>query len=349
MIFGQTGWLMVLAQVLAFIGVPLLILFLIWASRRKRTLLEQFVGPVMLPRLARNVSYRKRRIKALLLVLTVALTAVTLARPQWGMREDWVRTRGLDVAIAIDTSKSMDAEDIRPSRLLRGKAAISDLLSKFVGDRIGLIAFAGSAYVQCPLTVDYGAVRMFLDVLDTSLIGDHGTDIERPIRSAMELFDETERRYKVLILMTDGESHDGDVLAAAEEAAKEGIVIYTVGFGNTLGGPVPERDEAGNVTGYKKDAQGQVITSKLDEDTLRRIALATGGKYFAATTEADELDLIFDEISNMERRALEARFFSQREDRYQLFLLLAVLLLTLETVLTDRLKTRRMKEGQGVG
>jgi Ca-activated chloride channel family protein len=329
---------MTLVEVLAWIGLPLLVLFFVWAARRRRVLLERFAGPEMAPRLTRSVSYRKRRWKRVLLLTAVALCLLALARPQWGMREQWMQLRGLDVLVAIDTSRSMDAEDIQPSRLIRAKEAIRTLLGKLRGDRVGLIAFAGSAYVQCPPTIDYSAVQMFLDAIDTELIGDPGTDLEKPIRLAMESFDRQELRYKVLILMTDGEGHTGDPLAAAKEAAEQGIVIYTVGFGSPSGGPVPERDETGKVVGYKKDRRGKLVTSKLDEETLRKIALATGGKYFPATTEEDELDLIQEEISGMERRRIESRLFSQREDYYQPFLLAAVLLLALEFLLTDRRK-----------
>jgi Ca-activated chloride channel family protein len=242
----------------------------------------------------------------------------------------------VNIIIAMDVSSSMMAEDIKPNRLEKAKQEVNGLLSRMQGDRVGLVAFAGVAFVQCPLTLDYSAAKMFLDIIDVSLIPQPGTVIGDAIRTSIKAFNQKERKYKVLILLTDGEDHDSDPLSAAEEASKEGIRIYTIGIGSAQGEPIPIRDNRGQVTGFKKDQEGSVVVSKLDEVTLQKIALTTGGKYYHATSGEMELDKIYDEISKMEKKELEGKLMTQYEDRYQYFLFISLIFLTIEFLVSER-------------
>jgi len=260
----------------------------------------------------------------------------SLARPQLGTRLTLMKREGVDIVIAMDCSLSMLAEDFRPSRLEKAKQEVNGLISRLRGDRVGLVAFAGAAFIQCPLTLDYSAAQMFLDIIDHRLIPQPGTAVGEAIRTSIKAFNQKERKYKVLILLTDGEDHDSDPLEAAEEAAAEGIRIYAIGIGSVQGEPIPMRNKRGKITGYKKDEEDNVVVSKLDETTLQKIALITGGKYYHATSGEMELDKIYDDISKMEKKELEGKLMTQYEDRYQIFLFLSILLLTVEFLISER-------------
>jgi Ca-activated chloride channel family protein len=321
--------------------VPILIIFLAVAYRRKRRALNSFVHQDLADRLTVSVSRRRQNVKAALLVLAILLTVLALARPQYGKKLQMMRRKGMDIVIAMDTSESMLAEDIKPNRLQRAKYEVSTLIDRLQGDRVALVAFAGEGFVQCPLTQDYGAAKMFLDIIDTQIIPDPGTAIGKAIETAMGVFEQKERKYKVMILITDGEDHRSEPMAAAKRAAQEGIRIYTIGVGSPGGVPIPIRGREGSLLEYKKDRQGETVMSKLDEITLQNIALETDGKYFRATMGEMELDRILEDLSKLERRELKTRELSLREDRYQFFVLAAVLLLTSEAMLGDRKRRRR--------
>jgi Ca-activated chloride channel family protein len=275
-------------------------------------------------------------IKAALVVLAALFLVLALARPQWGTKLETVRRRGVDVIVAVDTSLSMLAEDVKPNRLAQARAAISSLIQMLQGDRIGLVAFAGTAYVACPLTLDYNAAEMFVDVLDPDLIPVRGTAIAEAIRTSTHAFQSDERRYKVLIVITDGEDHEGDVEAAAREAASEGVVIYAVGVGGTAGEPIPLRNARGEIAGYKEDRERKKVTSRLGEAALESIAAATRGKYFRSSAEGPELRRIYEEISGMDQKSLSARLQTTYEERYLFPLGVAIALLALEALLGDR-------------
>jgi Ca-activated chloride channel family protein len=230
----------------------------------------------------------------------------------------------------------MLAEDVKPNRLAQARSAVLSLLDLLQGDRIGLVAFAGTAYVACPLTLDYGAAAMFVDVLDTDLLPVPGTAIAAAIRSATDAFGESEQRHKVLILITDGEDHEGDVKAAVAAAADKGIIIYALGVGNPAGTPIPLRNERGEVTGYKEDRDRRKVTSRLDEAALEDMAAATHGKYYRSTPEGIELKKVWEEIAGMDRKEISARMETTFEERYTIPLAAAFFLLAIETALGDR-------------
>ncbi|HKQ98954.1 MAG TPA: VWA domain-containing protein, partial [Candidatus Polarisedimenticolia bacterium] len=301
-------WALLLAPVLA-----LLLALLAW---RRRRALDRFGDVALVKRLAGSLSVERRVIKAVLLVVASVFLVLALARPQWGARMETVTRRGIDLVIAVDTSNSMLAEDVAPNRLAQARAAVLTLLDMLEGDRVGIVAFAGTAYLACPLTLDYGAAGMFVDVLDTDLLPVQGTAIAEAIKVATKAFPEGERRYKVIILITDGEDHEGDVEGAANAAADQGIVIHTVGIGSTTGTPIPLRNVRGDVTGYKEDQERRKVTSRLNESALESIAVATRGKYHRASAEGIELKRIYEEIAAMDRRTLSSRMMSAFEERY---------------------------------
>jgi Ca-activated chloride channel family protein len=315
---------------------PLLALFFVWSFRRRRRRLEMLISPSLAPRLTGEFSRGKAILRALLLLCCFAFFILALARPQWGMRMETVRRRGVDILVALDTSYSMNAEDVAPARLAKAKAEVRSLLARLRGDRIGLISFAGSAVVQCPLTLDYGAINLFLDVASTESIPDPGTSLAAAITAANAAFIAKERKYKVLVILTDGEDLEGQVDSAVEKAKKAGVIIYAIGIGSPDGRPIPVRDDQGNIVEYRKDPNGQVVISRLDEKALAQIASQTGGRYFRATTAEGELDDLYGEVSQMDKKELESKMYQNFEDRFQYPLTVAVFLLAVEALLSDK-------------
>jgi Ca-activated chloride channel family protein len=231
----------------------------------------------------------------------------------------------------------MLAQDVRPNRLQRSKLAVNDLVKNIQGDRLGLIAFAGSAFLQCPLTVDYNGFLLSLNAVDTQTIPRGGTAIASAIREAVRSYQGGQKKYKVLIIITDGEDHEGDALAAALEAKKEGIVIFCIGIGTREGELLPARDETTGSQEFLKDRQGNVIKSRLDETVLQKIALQTGGVYVRSTNTEFGLDLLYRErLSKMEKRELLGKMNKHYDERFQVFLGLAIILLLAEMFISDR-------------
>ncbi|NOZ60816.1 MAG: VWA domain-containing protein [Calditrichaeota bacterium] len=326
--------------------IPILIVFYVFVFRWKKKAMERFGNLELIKKLTESFSKNRQILKAALIILTIFFLIFSLARPQLGSKLEQAKRKGVDIFVAIDVSLSMKAEDIKPNRLEKAKHAVSRFIDLLEGDRIGLIAFAGEAFVQCPLTLDYGAAKNFLDIIDTDLIPTPGTAIGSAILQAVKTFEGRERKHKVLVLITDGEDHEGDPLKAAEVAEKDGVVIYTVGIGSVNGVPIPLHNESGRIVGFKKDREGQVVTSKLDEVTLQKIALQTGGKYYRATGSESELDKIYGEIAKMEKKELASVKFSQYEDRYQYFLILAIILLVAELLIPERKKVKSEWKGR---
>jgi Ca-activated chloride channel family protein len=271
------------------------------------------------------------------MLLAGTFLVLALARPQWGAKVEEVRRKGVDVIIAMDVSASMLAEDVKPSRLARAREEVDTLIDSLEGDRVGLVAFAGEATVACPLTLDYSAAKVFLDVLDPALVPVPGTAIASAIRKSTEAFGSKDKRYKVLVLITDGEDHEKDAVDAAKEAAAAGVVLYTLGVGSGSGSPIPVRGEDGSVGGYKKDREGKIVTSRLNPVKLAEIAEAAGGRYLPLTPEGREIREIQDRIALMEHRQVGSRFITTYEERYQIPLAVALGALILEAGIGGRL------------
>jgi len=328
-------------------ALPLLLVFFYLVHRWRRTALARFGNLLLLEQLMPAYSRKRRVWKQVLLLLALGFMILALARPQVGTALEEVKREGVDIMVAIDVSESMYAEDVPPNRLAKARHEVASFIDKLQGDRIGLIAFAGEAFVQCPLTLDYGAAKIFLDVLEPGLIPTPGTALGKAIQLALQSFENTERQYKVLILITDGESHDEDTMAMAEEAERQGVVIYTVGIGSAKGVPIPVVDAQGNRTGeFKRSRGGEVVVTKLDELTLEKIALQTGGKYHRASSGEAELDRIYEEIARMEKKELASLKFSHYEERFQYVLILGLALLLAELLISERRKVKTEWRGR---
>ncbi|MFA6357950.1 MAG: VWA domain-containing protein [Candidatus Omnitrophota bacterium] len=328
--------------ILGFFVIFILVLFYFWAARARKAALEKFAQKELLGDLLVAIDYRKRFLKIFLIILAIAFCLFALMRPQWGFHWEEVKRSGVDILIALDTSKSMLAEDVKPDRFQRSKLAIKDLVHNLKGDRIGLIAFSGSAFLQCPLTVDYGGFLLALDNIGIDTIPKGGTSITSAIKEALRSYEGGQKKYKVLIIITDGEDHEGNPVQEALEARKEGISIFCVGIGTREGDLIPVEDESGQKV-FLKDRQGNVIKSRLDESSLQKIALTTGGVYVRATNTEFGLDLIYREkVSKMEKRELQSKMNKHYEERFQIFLWLALLLLMLEPFIGDKKNIRKI-------
>jgi Ca-activated chloride channel family protein len=321
---------------LVWAGPAFLILVLLYAVRKHRKMLGHLADSSLASRLV-NDNRSLFRVRNILLLWVVAAISVSIARPQVGSGTAVARRRGIDLIIGIDTSLSMTARDVNPSRLEVAKRAAGNLIDDLAGDRVGLVIFAGTAFVQCPLTLDYGAALMFLDSIDAGSIPVPGTSVGEAIMKAVEMAPEDEKSNRVLVLFTDGEDHGGDPIEAAREARDSGFVIYTIGLGSEAGEPIPMEEGEG----YKRDKEGEVVMTRLQAESLRRISIATGGKFYRASQTGEELDRIILEISDMEKRELESRIYTDYREWFQLPLLVGLLLLLIETAIPEVVGSRR--------
>ena len=324
----------------AWLLVPALAGLAWWAHARTRRALALIGDRHLLDRLTATVDRRGRTAKHAALVAAVVLLVTALARPQFGSRVETVRREGQDIVVALDLSASMTAEDMAPNRLDRAKFAIADLIGRLEGDRVGLVAFAGEAFVQSPLTSDYGAATLFLNAMDPDMISVQGTNLGQAVAVALDAFADTDRRHRVLVLITDGEDHEGEVEDALDRAVEAGVRIYTVGIGSTEGVPIPELDAAGRPQGFKRDGDGTVVTTQLDEATLRTMAERTGGLYYRASPAGAELEALAAEVTGGEGQEFEAEQVTVFDEQYQLFLGLALALLVAEVLMPDRRRAR---------
>src|SRR5437588_8364545 len=310
MSFGAPQWFWALAVL------PLLVGLYIRAERRSALQLREFVSPRLLPQLAGNVDRARRAIRFGLVLLSLALAITALAKPRWGYIYEDVKRRGLDLLFAIDTSRSMLSNDVAPNRLERVKLAAQDLITELQGDRAGLIAFAGRAFLQAPLTIDYDAAVESINDLDTKTIPEGGTNISEAIALATQTFGKSAMGNRALIIFTDGEELSGDAVKEAKKAAEAGVKIFTIGVGTAQGSliPIEGRGEAG----FVKDAKGQVVKSKLDENRLREIARTTGGMYMHLESGPQTMRQLYEEgLSKLKTAEIDARLSSRPIERYE--------------------------------
>ncbi|MGR3219105.1 MAG: VWA domain-containing protein [Candidatus Anammoxibacter sp.] len=318
--------------------IPLLVIWFVVAAKRRKGALEKFAQEGTLSRIVRSTSKRKRLTKIVLIIAGCIFLIFALIEPKWGYHIENVTRRGIDIVIAIDTSRSMLADDIKPNRLAAAKRKVEDLLKIIDGDRIGLVAFAGTAFTYCPLTTDYGAFRLFLHDLDTSVIPLGGTDLAIAIKKSIQSFNNKVKNHKTIILITDGEDHSEGSIEAAKEAKENGIIIYTIGMGKKEGAYIRIKDENG-IERLLKDKNGQVIKSRLNEIILNKIALETGGAYAPAYGTEWGLERIYtEEIARIEEKELGSERIKRFENRYQIPLLVALVLITLESLIGTRRK-----------
>lgn len=313
-------------------ALPAMIVLYMWAAYDRRRRLARFGCPQTVRRLIPDASPRRRRLKFILLCTAFAFAVLAAARPQLGSRLREEHAEGIEMMIAVDISNSMLAEDFQPNRLERTKYAIGKLFEGLKQDRVGLVVFAGEAKVQLPITSDLRMARAFARKIDPALVSVQGTDITEALSTAMLSFSGNEgaKRSRALILITDGENHEGDVTAAARRAAEQGIRIFTIGIGTPEGAPIKIGGE------YIRDEKGDMVVSKLDEALLQQLADLTGGAYVRATLQDIGLEGIVDEINRMEKAELGTIRFEEYDERYRPFLAIALALLILEFALLDR-------------
>jgi len=321
-----------------FPALALIAVLLFLADRKRQRSLETFAARDLLPALLFARDDKKKRLRVAILFLAFAFCILALMRPQGSALEEVQKSRGLDIMVAIDTSKSMLAEDVKPNRLERSKAMARKLVSRLQGDRVGLIAFSGTAFLVCPLTVDYNAFLLSLDSLDANAVSRGGTSLSSAIREAGKGFKGARSKAGILLMMTDGEDHEGNPVQAAAEAINEGITIFTLGAG-TEGGDLIAATDARGERSFVKDRQGNVVKSRLNETVLKQIASAAGGRYARLTSLDDgPADLYGQWFSALERRETTGRAGTRYREWFQLPLIFAFLLLIGETVLVERRK-----------
>jgi len=326
--FGAPIWLWALAIL------PLLVLLYARAERRGATKLSEFVSPRLLPQLAGNVDRMRRAIGFAFVLLALALAIIALAKPRWGYTYEDVKRRGLDLLLAVDTSRSMLSNDVAPNRLERVKLAAQDLITELQGDRVGLIAFAGRAFLQAPLTIDYDAAVESINDLDTKTIPEGGTNISEAIALATQTFGKSAMGNRAFIIFTDGEELSGDAVNEAKKAADAGVRIFTVGVGTAQGSLIPVEGKEG---GFVKDAKGQVVKSKLDENRLREIAQATGGIYLLLENGPQTMRRLYTEgLSKLKAAEIDARLSSRPIERYEWPLAGAIVALVASLFMNDR-------------
>ena len=318
---------------------PLIVLVLIISSRRRKMAMARFAGADLWPRLTGEARGRRRFLKQALLLASVGFIVFALAGPRWGSHYQEVFQKGVDIMLVVDVSQSMLVEDVAPNRLERARREILDLLRVVRGDRVGLVAFSGAAFVECPLTLDYKAVEMFLNALRPDLIPVPGTDLGAAIEAAVSSFHAELETDRVVVLITDGEDNEGRGLEAARAAAEQGVKIFVFGIGETSGGPIPA---PGGKGGFRKDEKGEVVLSKLEERGLKQIASTTGGNYVPAVTGDLDLDVLYFEgiRSKTELQELKSGKIRVYEERFYIFTLGAFFLLLLEGLVVDRKGTR---------
>ncbi len=318
-------------------GIPLAIGVVIigYRIRKKRLarLVQSDLWNITLP----SLSYTRRFWKRIFFIIAFSLIIIAFLRPQYGLRLETKSRKGQDIFIALDTSMSMNATDARPSRFKRAKQEIKGLIESLKGDRVGLIAFSGNAFIQCPLTADYSALHMFLDDITIGSVPTPGTDIATAIKTARLAFNrQSQSKEKILIIISDGESFENDPIASAKVAHEEGITIFTIGIGTPGGEPIPLFNATGNPIGLKKDQQGNVVVSQLNEALMKEIAQLANGHYFLSTTGSLAINPLYRLISELEKNNLSVKQRQYRQDRYYWFLIPALLFLILEFIFNER-------------
>ena len=314
---------------------PVIILVFILLLKGKNKAIKRFGNPELLKQLMPEFSNVRPVFKLSFILLTLAFIILAMARPQFGSKLQEVKREGVEIVIALDVSNSMLAEDLQPNRLERAKQAISKLIDKLENDKVGLIVFAGDAYIQLPITTDYAAAKMFLSTLSTDIVPKQGTAIGSAIDLASRCFTPDTKAGKAIIVMTDGENHEDDAIEATKRAVEKGITVHAIGIGMPRGVPIPIRGMYGQVN-YRKDKEGNTVLSKLNENLLQQIAAAGNGTYIRATNSKIGLNEIFDEIGKMNKEEYEAKVYADYDDQFQYFIAIALLFIVLEFFVLER-------------
>lgn len=333
--------------------IPIIILIGFFFDRRSRKAMEKAIGSRLYPFLSSSVSNKKRSFKTILQVLTVFLFVIALARPQFGQSKQEVKSEGVELIFAVDVSESMMAEDVKPSRLAQAKAELSRLVDLMPGNKIGILAFAGSAALLSPLTNDPSAVKMYLDALDTNSVSTQGTSFQEALKIAKDAFDhggvstdDTVKVTRVILIASDGEDHEPGALEEAKKLTDEGIRIFTVAYGTEKGGAIPVRDGMGFLKGYKKDRSGQTVITTVKGDALRALASAGKGSFYFATFGGDQVKHLLEDINHLEKTQFDTTMAVQYEERFQIVLFFGIVMALIEMFIGERRRSFRFWKGR---
>jgi len=324
----------------------LVLTWYIYQGRKLRMNLDNLGSTPVKKFLLNRVKHSRIYLRSRLMILGIIFIVMASVGPQIGMKLTELTRQGVDILILMDTSTSMNAIDVKPSRMEKAKYELGRLLNSLEGDRVGLIAFAGTAHLHCPLTEDYSAAKLFLNMMDTDLISTQGTDLAAPIKLALDHIQEDEQKFKVLLLVSDGEDHQGEAIQLAKQAHEMGIIIYTLGIGTPAGGPIPILDENGSRKEFKKNRYGNVVTSTLNGTILDEISRLTGGTFIRVENQVNAISPLLHQLKQLEKKELKSHVFSQYEDRYQIFLLIGLLFLLTEFIIPTRTKEEMVWEGR---
>ncbi|MEA3477469.1 MAG: VWA domain-containing protein [Bacteroidota bacterium] len=319
----------------ALLLIPVLLIIFLIMMRWRRIALKRFGDMHVISQLIPDRSDLRLVYKFIFFIIAYALVIIGIANPQTGSRLEKVQRKGIDIMIALDVSNSMLAQDIQPDRLSRSKQAISMLIDQLEGDRLGIIIFAGNAYTQLPVTTDYAAAKLFLSSISTTNVPSQGTAIGDAISMAMNSFGE-EQHNKAIVIITDGENHEGNAVEEAKAAAAKDITVYTIGMGLPDGAPIPVYNNYNQQTGFKKDKDGQTIITKLNETMLQQIASAGNGIYVRANNTKAGLSKVLDKINEIEESEIETKMFSDYEDQFQYFIAFGLFFLLIEFLIFER-------------
>ena len=325
----------------AFIIMPVMLMVFLWTFFWKKRIQKSFGSAVVLKRLSPDLSFFKSSLKFITLCLAVGFLMIGLINPKIGTKLETIKREGVDIVFAIDVSKSMLAEDVAPNRLEKSKQLVTQIINNLASDRVGIIAYAGKAFPQLPITTDYASAKMFLQSMNTDMLSSQGTAINEAIELSRNYFDDEEQTNRVLIIISDGEDHNDLSVEVAEAASEEGIKIYTIGVGSEKGGPIPLKRN-GVVMSYKKDQNNETIITKLNEETLRLIANEAKGGYINGSQTADVVEQIRAVLSAMDKKEFEAKEFAEYKDQFQWFLGIGLFFLILDVLLLER-KTAWLK------
>ena len=312
------------------ISLPLLILIRMYGLRKRKKQLKEFGDILLVKELMPNVSGGRRELKFWLMLAAVALIAIMLARPQMGTKISQDKRQGIEVMIALDISNSMKAEDVAPSRLDKSKMMIENLVDNFTDDKVGLVVFAGDAFIQLPITSDYVSAKMFLQNIDPSLIASQGTNLAEAVGLSSRSFTKQDNVGRAIIVITDGEDHEGGAVEAAKQAQKNGMRVFVLGVGSTKGTPIPD----GN-GGYMKDNTGQVVMSALNEEMCKQVAEAGGGAYIHVDNNNLAQRQLDNEISKLQKGDIMNVVYSEYDEQFQAVGILLIIILIVETIVLE--------------
>jgi Ca-activated chloride channel family protein len=325
----------------AFIIIPMMLIIYLWTYFWKKRIQKAFGNSVVLKRLSPDLSFFKSTLKFVVLCLAIGFLIIGLVNPKIGTKLETIKREGVDIVFAIDVSKSMLAEDVAPNRLEKSKQLVTQIINNLASDRVGIIAYAGKAFPQLPITTDYASAKMFLQSMNTDMLSSQGTAINEAIQLSRNYYDDDEQTNRVLIIISDGEDHNDLSVEVAEAASEEGIKIYTIGVGSEKGGPIPLKRN-GVVMSYKKDQNDETVITRLNEETLRLIANEANGDYINGNQTAAVVEQIRDILNAMDKKEFEAKEFAEYKDQFQWFLGIGLFFLVLDILFLER-KTAWLK------